>query len=104
MVKQLEIIHMLGVTHGDLKFQNICYNEAKNSFTIIDFALVSNIFDNNCDHIKQTKVSNFYGNSLFASNSMVNLLTTSRKDDLESMMYILCFLNSGNLPILEFIN
>lgn len=35
---------------------------------------------------------------------MVNLLTTGRKDDLESMMYILCFLNSGTLPIIEFIN
>ena len=52
MVKQLEIIHMLGVTHGDLKFQNICYSESKNSFTIIDFALVTNILDENCCHIK----------------------------------------------------
>ena len=41
---------------------------------------------------------------MFASDSMVNLLTTGRKDDLESMMYILCFLHSGILPIIEFIN
>jgi hypothetical protein len=49
-------------------------------------------------------VKSFYGNSLFASDSMVNLLTTSRKDDLESLMYILCYLYTGILPIIEFIN
>ena len=41
---------------------------------------------------------------MFASDSMVNLLTTARKDDIESMMYILCFLQSGILPVIEFIN
>ena len=35
---------------------------------------------------------------------MVELKTTSRKDDLESLMYILCYLYSGKLPIIEFIN
>ena len=41
---------------------------------------------------------------MFASDSMVNLLTTSRKDDLESLLYIMCYLYSGTLPIIEFIN
>jgi len=35
---------------------------------------------------------------------MINLKTTSRKDDLESLLYIMCFLHSGTLPIIEFIN
>jgi hypothetical protein len=35
---------------------------------------------------------------------MVNLMTTSRKDDLESLIYILCYLYTGTLPIIEFIN
>ena len=35
---------------------------------------------------------------------MVNLMTTSRKDDLESLMYILCYLYRGILPIIEYIN
>ena len=26
LVSQLEVIHKLGYTHGDLKFQNICFD------------------------------------------------------------------------------
>lgn len=35
---------------------------------------------------------------------MVNLKTTGRKDDLESLIYLLCFLMKGTLPIIDFIN
>lgn len=54
--------------------------------------------------MEQEKVKSFYGNSLFASDSMANLMTTSRKDDIESLMYIFCFLLTGTLPVIEFIN
>jgi len=35
---------------------------------------------------------------------MMNKTSISRKDELESMMYILCFLYSGTLPITEWLN
>jgi len=79
-------------------------SEHRKSFTLIDFALVTRIFHHDGSHKDQEKVKDLYGNSLFASDSMVNLLTTGRKDDIESMMYILCFLHSGILPVIEFIN
>jgi len=41
---------------------------------------------------------------MFASDSMINLRSISRKDDLESIMYLLCFLYKGTLPVLDFIN
>ena len=104
IVSQLEILHKLGYNHGDLKFQNICYNEETKIYSIIDFALVSKIFHKNGEHKEQEKVSNFFGNSLFASDNMVNLKTTGRKDDLESLFYIMCYLYTGTLPIIEFIN
>lgn len=104
LVSQLEIIHRIGYTHGDLKFQNICYHLETEQFSIIDFALVTKIFHNNGQHREQENVRNFYGNSLFASDAMVNLKTTGRKDDLESLIYILCFLQRGTLPIIDYIN
>jgi tRNA A-37 threonylcarbamoyl transferase component Bud32 len=52
IVSQLEIIHKLGFTHGDLKFQNLCFNEKTSQYSIIDFALVSKIFHKNGLHKK----------------------------------------------------
>ena len=50
LISQMEILHKLGYTHGDLKFQNICYNEETRLYTIIDFALVTKIFYKNGLH------------------------------------------------------
>ena len=41
---------------------------------------------------------------MFAPDSMINLMSSGRKDDLESFFYILCFLYKGKLPVTEFIN
>lgn len=41
---------------------------------------------------------------MFASDAMINLKSAGRKDDLESLMYILCFLDKGTLPIINYIN
>ena len=61
------------------------------------------LFNKNGEHKAQKKVQGFFGNTLFASDSMVNLMSTSRKDDLESLMYILCFFHKGTLPINDII-
>ena len=41
---------------------------------------------------------------MFAADSTILLLSSSRKDDIESLIYILCFLYKGILPVTEFIN
>ena len=94
----------MGYTHGDLKFQNICYNESTRTYTIIDFALVTKIFKPEGEHKEQENVKSFFGNSLFAPDSMVALTSTGRKDDIESFLYVICFLHHGVLPVVKFIN
>ena len=55
-------------------------------------------------HKDQQRVQHFYGNSLFASEAMINLCTTSRKCDLESLMYVLGYVQNNSLPILDAIH
>lgn len=104
IISQLEVLHKLGYVHGDLKFQNLTYNREKNLYSIIDFALVHKIYTSAGNHKEQKQLKSFYGNSLFASQSMMKLLSISRKDDLESLMYILCFLYNGTIPVVDYVN
>ena len=39
---------------------------------------------------------------LFASDSLVNLYNTSRKDELECLIYMVCFLYKGQQPVSDF--
>lgn len=41
---------------------------------------------------------------MFSSESMINQTSISRRDDLESLMYIVTYLKSGTLPVIDFIN
>ena len=59
IISQLEILHRLGYCHGDVKFQNICFNQAKNVYSLIEFGSVSNLFSKNGNHKKQVSVSEF---------------------------------------------
>lgn len=52
LISQLEVFHKLGYTHGDLKFQNICYDKILKRYTIIDFAIASKICNKKGDHNK----------------------------------------------------
>lgn len=101
LVSQLEVLHTLGFVHNDLKFQNLCLNKQYNLFTMIDFTLVSKLFKRDGSHKEQVGLLTFFGNSLFASEAQINLKSTCRKCDLQSLMYILCFLFSGSLPLVE---
>lgn len=66
--------------------------------------MITKIFQTNGAHKKRGIIKTFYGNLIFASENMIKLYTTSRKDDLESLIYIMCYLFCGNLPIIEYIN
>lgn len=50
IVSQLEVLHKLGMVHGDLKFQNLTFNREKNLYSIIDFALVHKIYTSSGVH------------------------------------------------------
>ena len=46
----------------------------------------------------------FYSNVMFASESMIQQKQLGRKDDMESLLYVLCYLRSGSLPVIDHIN
>lgn len=96
----LESIHNRGVVHRDLKPENILMgkNEKHNQCFIVDFGISKIYRDNNGIHIPYRDKKSFIGTTRYASISAHNGIEISRKDDLESLIYVLVFLYKGNLP------
>lgn len=71
-------------------------------YTLIDFGLSSDIYNQEGKLKPQRKLSNFFGNFVFASEDMIDLKRPCRKSDFESLINLLSFLHSGNHPLILF--
>jgi serine/threonine protein kinase len=106
----LRDLHSIGVVHNDIKLDNLLiYNGSKtlaDTLHLIDFGLSQLFEKNNSDgtkeHIKKENLNAFSGNFIFASINSYLGYTKSRKDDLESALYLIIFLfNKNYLPWLD---
>ena len=112
MVKRLETMHKEGVLHRDLKPSNFTWgnyssklnnNEINSNILniktiyLIDFGLSCSYIDKDI-HYKMKTHLNFVGTLRYASVNSHKGISQSRRDDLESMLYILIYFLKGKLP------
>ena len=95
----LEKLHEKGFIHRDIKPSNILTGNGLNrkNIYLIDFNLSKRFLDQNGEHIPLDEVEEFNGNLQFSSVNSHEFLENSRKDDLESLGYVLCFLFLGKM-------
>lgn len=109
----LEQIHSSGYIYNDLKLDNLLIGnddrlpdqfESTNCFdnvsiNIVDFGFVTRFMDEtNQNHLAVQNVKIFRGNIMFASPNQLNFRSTSRRDDLISLVYLIVYmLNKGDL-------
>jgi serine/threonine protein kinase len=119
MVKRLETMHNLGLLHRDLKPNNLTWGNYNSSYNktipqyfnnndkldintiyLIDFGLSCYYWDNiyTRKHYKIQTECSFVGTLRYASLNSHNGIKQSRRDDLESMLYILIYYLKGQLP------
>lgn len=107
----LESVHAAGYTYNDLKLDNIMvgfqsklakeYKEenilADASLHLVDFGFATRFVDKSTGkHILEDEVETFRGNMIFGSLNQLNFMTTSRRDDLISLCYMIIYmLNNG---------
>jgi serine/threonine protein kinase len=97
IISILKNVHERGIIHRDIKPENFLLTTTNpKKIYIIDFGL-SKPYTINGEHIDYKKKYKFMGTPDFASINAHNFLEQSRRDDLESLSYMLIYFYFGTL-------
>jgi len=98
LIEIIKHVHDCGIIHRDIKPENFMFSG--NKIKLIDFGL-SRKYVHNCKHITLENNKSIVGTPYFIGIHIHDGQTPSRRDDVESIGYILMYLLFGTLPWLN---
>lgn len=98
LLERIESLHSKNLIHRDLKPENIVIGwHDIDLIYLIDFGLAK-YYRESGNHIPMVDKKGIIGTARYASISAHLGKEQSRRDDLESLCYVLIYLNKGKLP------
>jgi casein kinase 1 len=99
LLNSIKLIHEAGFIHGDIKPSNIVTGLTNQSnIHIIDFGLSEAYLREDGSHKSLEKRESIKGTLNFCSVQTLRKYSPCRKDDMESLVYVLAYLINGGLP------
>ena len=92
----LEVLHESGYAHGNLKPKNIAINQ-KEKVHLVGFTSSNSFVNKNGQHLRDQKEFAQTGNLTFASMHACRGSSLSRRDDIESLIYLFVSLTCNQL-------
>ena len=90
------MLHELKYLHNDVKPDNIVIgNDDPDKIYLIDFGISTRYLDCHGNHLKKKDTKRFRGSFLFASLSVSQGYSPSRRDDIQSAFFVLIYLLNG---------
>ena len=96
MIQRLYILHNYFLLHRDIKPQNFMLQIQTNKLFLIDFGFCKR-YNYDGVHIEQGTISKMIGTPNFVSINVHKGVEPSRRDDLESCIYIMIYMLFGKL-------
>ena len=103
IIDRIETLHTKSLLHRDIKPDNFLFglgNETNKLF-LIDFGFCKR-YEYHGKHIQQKTISSIVGSLNFVSLNIHNGLEPSRRDDVESCIYIIIYMYTGYLDWIKF--
>lgn len=96
LIKILKALHAKNILYVDIKPENIMIASSK--VYCVDFGITSQFMTIKGKHQEQTQMNQVVGTPRFASIGGHQGFSGSRRDDIESLLYVLIYLMKGSLP------
>lgn len=98
IIQRIQTLHSKCLLHRDIKPSNFIFGTDKqtNKLFLVDYGF-SKRYDYNGSHIKEQNIRNVIGSINFVSLNVHNLVEPSRRDDLESCIYVILTMLLGKL-------